>query len=279
MADGAKSKRYSDREVSDILRRAADIQSRDTAGQLDEKLTLERLTQAAAEIGIDPGAIQQAARELRERETHTRKRRPGFVVSWDIDETILVKGEITPQNWPMILEEIRDCTGRVGYPAANGTGFEWISRQPDPIHVSFTPAGASVKVRVKANLAGIAPAYYVAPTALSALLVVAATGLFGGITHIFAPDAFIAAIVGIPTVAGLLGRRAFRGFSARRSTAVQSLLNRIEASITGAQGAEAEQNASAEGNISIASTGSYVSGAAYSALSETPEEQVLRQRM
>jgi hypothetical protein len=57
-------RRYSDREVSVILKRATELQATGRSGPTGEGLTLEELEEIGAEAGIDPATLRAAAREI-----------------------------------------------------------------------------------------------------------------------------------------------------------------------------------------------------------------------
>lgn len=263
---------YSEAEVNAIMRRVVELQSVSSGDQHDsEGITLDRLIQAASELGIDPNMIEQAALELPE--GAAKKKRGAFGVSWDVEETVVAAGTVTPETWPQVLDELRDATGRVGYPSASGTGFEWLSHQPDPLHVTFTPVGSTVKVRVKAHLGGWAAVFYIVPSAITAVTV-----LVNMLNPPWVrPEVFVASLLGAITVPGLFGHIAFRRFCAKRRTAVRALLSRVKNTISTSNSVTVDKTVGTAAAADVTSPTDVRSPASYLEVSE--DEQVVRQHL
>lgn len=63
---GAAERRYDDRDVSRLLKRAAELQRSSGGTRASTGLTLGELEEIAGEAGIDPGSLRRAAAELEE---------------------------------------------------------------------------------------------------------------------------------------------------------------------------------------------------------------------
>ncbi len=89
---------YNEEEVSRLIRRAAELEAERSAagrGTLSEGLTLNELEQVAAESGIDPELLQQAARELDRAPDNTPK------------PATIKKKEIVSEHWLNINADSR----------------------------------------------------------------------------------------------------------------------------------------------------------------------------
>src|SRR5438105_12921837 len=94
---------FTDKQVSAILRRAAELQSGrgDAGGQSGASagFSLQQLQQAAAELGIDPRCIEEAAAELES--VRPSEGRSSF---WGGPSLVVVErivdGSITEEDWP-----------------------------------------------------------------------------------------------------------------------------------------------------------------------------------
>ncbi|MCW3098259.1 MAG: hypothetical protein JWL77_3877 [Chthonomonadaceae bacterium] len=169
------TRHYTDREVGAILKRAVEIQAGHSDGGLAldalDGTTLDQLQQAAVELGLDPALIAQAAAEVRDVGGVGRVTRL-FGGPWSIDSDHIIEGMVTEEDWAALVEEIRASTGRVGYPKIVGKAFEWLSLQPDPLHVSVTPHGSNTRVRVTARFGPWAGMWYMLSTVLGIVLAV-----------------------------------------------------------------------------------------------------------
>jgi len=141
-------RRFNEREVAQILRRGAELQgsregSSDTGGA---GVSLDQLQQAAAEFGISPLVLAEAAAEI-------DRRRPPSILGGPGGTALeaLVPAPVGDDQWPAIVEAIRRASGRVGVPGQVGSAYEWTSTSPDVIHLSLTPTPAGTSVRVTAK--------------------------------------------------------------------------------------------------------------------------------
>src|SRR5260221_4435167 len=110
---------YTEQEVSAIIRRAGELQPARTPGKGDSPAlagtTLTQLQQAAAELGIDPDLIRQAAGDVAAEDSSDPYSRL-LGGPWAVDSDSFVRGSVTEDNWPELIDGIRASTGRVGYP-------------------------------------------------------------------------------------------------------------------------------------------------------------------
>jgi hypothetical protein len=217
--------RYTEKEVSAILKRAAELQG-DGAHE-SGGTSLEQLQQAAAEIGIGPSMVERAAVELGTKDMQG----PGakwLGGPWGVDYEKLLPGIIDEDSWPGAVEDLRAETGRVGFPKQVGKGYEWLSLQPDPLHITFTPSGQNTRVRVTARFGQWGALIYTLFAVLIEVVVFAAFGKLSFPT----PQICLSLWFGPPIVAFLAGRAVFGQVAKKKRLQTQRMIARLEASIT-----------------------------------------------
>jgi hypothetical protein len=220
--------RYTEKEVSAILKRAAELQGEGvlaTGGT-----SLAQLQQAAAEIGIDPVKVQQAAAELNTK-GQTGPGAAWLGGPWGVDYDKLLPGVIDEDSWPGVVEDLRGETGRVGIPKQVGKGYEWLSLEPDMVHMTFTPSGSNTRVRVMARFGQWGGLLYIMPTLfamLAAAIVTSALWKHGHITQQMA----LMILLGAPAAALLAGRAVFGQVAKKKRLQTQQMISRLEATLT-----------------------------------------------
>jgi hypothetical protein len=149
------SPRFTERQVSGILKRAAEIQSARSETGIDAGtavgFSLAQLQQAAAELGIEADAIAEAAAEL----SH-KAGQEGRSSIWGGPATVvlerIVEGSVSQDTWPEVLRELRNASGLVGTTTQVGRSFEWNGRGTDSeIHVTVTPEKEHSALRVTSS--------------------------------------------------------------------------------------------------------------------------------
>ena len=114
---------YTEKDVSTLLRRAAELQSQAEGGPASG-LTLAELKSIAAESGIDPKFVEQAALSSGQVE-----KREGRYYFWGGPSKILSErtaaGELPEEAWPDLVAALQDGFGQTGETSQVGRGFEW----------------------------------------------------------------------------------------------------------------------------------------------------------
>jgi hypothetical protein len=145
---------HGDRQIARILHRAAELQEQDTerSGASRERaagVSLTELKQIAGEVGIDPRYVETAATEIQE----GSEGQPGFYF-WGapVSSTLerVVEGEVSPDEWEVLIARIREVTGRVGKPSTLGRSLEWISQND---HLSVRPKDGRTTIRIMSRYA------------------------------------------------------------------------------------------------------------------------------
>lgn len=219
---------YTDKQVSAILRRATELQSDDTP----VGTTLESIKLAASELGIAPAVIERAAMELVHQSSSASEDDLATRLAggpWNTD-TLRIVPRVSAEAWPAIVERIRSASGRVGYPKQVGTGYEWLSQRPEPIHVTITPRGNTAELRVRAWFGHWALAFYMIPASLALTIAMFAMLLAGG-TGAMSPGSLAAIVIGCPATGAILGRIAAGRFFKKRCAWSRVLAAQVEKAI------------------------------------------------
>ena len=148
-------RKFTDREVHDILKRAVDHTPSSTALPRTEGLSLSELQAIGAEVGIDPKILEEAARGL--------TLGTGSWINTIIGaETVLnyertVEGEFSPDHTHEILSLIRRVMGRHGEVADVRGSLEWsVKGETGERHVTVSPKNGSTTIHSSANITSVA---------------------------------------------------------------------------------------------------------------------------
>lgn len=103
MAMDAEKRVFSEQEVAEIIRRAAELQegSKESAADYRLGITREELERAAIEVGVSPQFLQQA---IRERLSGSQPNRRGLQLA--PEEERVVEGELDPENFDVVFESV-----------------------------------------------------------------------------------------------------------------------------------------------------------------------------
>ena len=146
---------FNKKEISQILRKASEIQTNKELYGDRDGLTSEELINLAAEVGIDETSVLEAieGRDIEKFNNH---------FSWwkgttKIQTIELVDGEISPEIWDDIIREIRRVVGGIGKDMHTRTSFEWEQRMKDIgyRHISLTPQNGKTRIQYVYNWRGI----------------------------------------------------------------------------------------------------------------------------
>src|SRR5262249_26879173 len=136
-------------------------------------------------------------------------------------------GTVTEENWPFLLDELRAATGRVGKPKTFGKGFEWLSEQPDLLHITFTPHGPNTRVRLNARFGDWGVLFYMLPIIFSVILAAILSAVFAK-NGWMSPGLFLTLMPGIPALAFLSGRLGFGKLCAHKRLQTYNLIDRLK---------------------------------------------------
>jgi hypothetical protein len=146
---------FTKNEISEILKKASEIQiQKDLYGD-KEGLTREELELLAKEVGIDSDSLSKAI------ET---KDSISFATSYNwingtskVQEVAIVEGEISEENWDEIIREIRKVIGGIGKDSIQRNTFEWEQRIKEIgyRHISLTPKNGQTTIQYVYSWKGI----------------------------------------------------------------------------------------------------------------------------
>ena len=146
---------FNKKEISEILKKASEIQTQKDLYGDKEGLSKEELIALAKEVGIDQDSLLQAISQkdipIIENEFSWLKG------SASVQDIQLFDGEVNSKNWDQIIREIRRTTGGVGETNVHGNTFEWMQRFKDigTRHISLTSEHGKTKVQYVYNWKGI----------------------------------------------------------------------------------------------------------------------------
>jgi hypothetical protein len=184
--------RIAEAQVAPIIRRAAELEARHLTG--DGSLTIGGVEQIAAQVGIPPALVRQAASEVAP-STPPAPTPPGkgkaFPNRIVVDRTV---GRIPESAYEAMIAEIQATLGVVGLGATVGHSLSWAgmpgSGSGRDVRVTVTPAGEGTRIHIEEHLE-LRGGTWAAPP------VGAAAGIAFG--------AILAAILGGTEAAGLFG--------------------------------------------------------------------------
>ena len=133
-------------------------------------------------------------------------------------------------NIPAQVTNRRIATGRVGFPKTVGKAFEWLSVQPNPLHVTLTPKGENTRLRVMERFGAWASLFYLLPATLAIMLTVILCSTFGK-SPLMSPALFACLLIGIPALTLAGSRIAFGRFCVRKRRLTRNLIARLERAI------------------------------------------------
>ena len=218
---------YSEREIADLIERAVERQQAARTAEAGERLSLAEIERIAAEAGIDPAHVREAADEM-DAAGRTLRRESGttattvFVERW-------IDAPLTPDAWEDAVIELQtrhgaDLGAMMGQTAGGtvqqiGNAYEWRHTSGLGVQTTVTASPRDGRTRLRLTQLvglgsprseGIAYGMGLALLAAGAALAVAA-----GLDTVLAPPLWavlvfvVALVVAVPTVTSL--DRAWRG--------------------------------------------------------------------
>ena len=141
----APDRRYGDHEMALILKVAAELETRDPAG---EGRSLAEFQEIAAEAGIDPQLVVEAARALAAERSQRSSLTLGAPTSYQLRRT--VAGQLPEDELGELVRVIRDVMGREGKVTDVLDSVEW--RGTDwaggVTHVQITPKQGQTRISI-----------------------------------------------------------------------------------------------------------------------------------
>lgn len=169
-----KDRRFSDREVREIIKKAVEQSSSKELVKSDG-LSLEELKAIGGEVGIDPERLESAARALVRSGGGGRKSLfLGGPIVLDFEER--VSGEVDPRDAPEILSLIRRTMGQQGEAEDIHGSIEWnVKGDLGERYVTLSSRDGATTIRGSANLTNAAILTYLPVGVVGAIASVAGT--------------------------------------------------------------------------------------------------------
>jgi len=150
-------RRFGDKDVALILKRAAELQHRDPlAVREGAGFTLGELESVAQEAGIDPRYVRRAVDELEARG------RPGATSTLlgapvTLDCTRIVPGEVPAAAFDALAAEIQGGLNEIGAASTLGRALTWHSTNVQrQLQVSVTPRRGETEIAAREKLGNLA---------------------------------------------------------------------------------------------------------------------------
>lgn len=189
-------RRFTDREVQEILKRAVEQSPSSGAIARREGLSLAELKTIGLEVGIDPERLESAARAVVLDQGSRPNRFLGAATVLNFERT--VDGTLSPDETSEVLSRIRRVMGRQGEAQEIGGALEWSAKgESGERHVSVATRDGKTTIRTAANLGNAAVLTYLPMGVLGSLLTV-----IGLIT--FVRDGSVAGLVMLFTILPIL---------------------------------------------------------------------------
>jgi hypothetical protein len=220
-------RKYNDKEVGQILAKAAALQSGSSEISTPEGVTLAELQRVADELGIDPKMIDRAATELDTLRQITASTQSNTVL---LEQT--VTGELSEETWEDLVTKLRAFAGSAGKTETTPRKREWIgggetqslvftvTTRQGQTHLKLMGdnSGASV---VKGMLGFVIGMF----STFGPLIANVKTGVFGPLLTPLLMILVVASAVLITTIAIRSGRRKF---AARVNSVMDRLVETVE---------------------------------------------------
>ena len=146
---------FNKKEISEILKKASEIQTQKDLYGDKEGLNTEELVALAKEVGIDKASLLQA---INQKNVPVFENKFNWLKGTDsVQEIQIFDGEVNQANWDQVIREIRRTTGGIGETNVQGNTFEWMQRFKEigTRHISLTSENGKTKVQYVFKWSGL----------------------------------------------------------------------------------------------------------------------------
>ncbi len=235
---GDAGRGYADAEVKEIIGRAADLDAKYLAEQ--GNLSMGGVEQVAAEVGIPPARVREAARELDLPPdmvlTEKGKTKIGLF-NWPqkLEVNRFVEGEVSRSDYADLVEEMRAAFGTTGHISTLGRSMSWSAAPPGGIgrnvHVTIRPQEGRTRIHIEENLAMVGPDMFApflgaAGGASVGLVLTASIGLLAS-PLILLPLGFLGGFLGFNATSYAI----FASATKKRTPELSRLANRLASKV------------------------------------------------
>ncbi|UCC74674.1 MAG: hypothetical protein JSV86_09030 [Gemmatimonadota bacterium] len=228
---GKFRRRYGDKEVGLVLKRAAELQREDPAGTAGGGLTLAELEEIAAEAGIDPQYLRRAADELDVGAADLEDEGAAVLAGAPLTARYerIIRGELPESEFELLVPEIQRTAEGHGQGSLLGHTFTWRSSAPQgerSLQVTVSSRDGRTHILIEERLHGLAGQLFGGIMGGVGGGVGLGVGLGVGVPlgSLAFSIAFPAAVIG---GSWLLARAIFGSVARRRRRALRDLLDRI----------------------------------------------------
>ena len=226
------SRRYNEKEVADIIKRASELQQLESTTESTTGMSLTELEQVAREAGLDPALVRRAAADV---DTRVSDEKPsaflGAPTNLVLERTI--DGEIPPDEYETIVLEIQRELGGVGQASTLGRSLVWTIQgvrgrrvSSRTVQLTVTPRNGRTTIRMEESLGQVAGGLF---GGLMGGLGGGTSGIAMGIgMGVFHSPAVAAGLIGgMVSASYLLARTIFARMVRTRGERMQRLMSRL----------------------------------------------------
>lgn len=228
-----KERRYSEDEVAEIFRRAAEAQQEGTLVPLTSRdgLTLDALQEIGREVGLPSDLIVHAAKSLERSGRPSVRRFVGLPIG--VGRTVELDRRLTDAEWDRLVVDLRETFDARGRLRQDGSFRQWSNGN---LQALLEPTEGAERLRLK-TVNGSAQAWMMGGVALFGVAAVAMISLIGDAS---AADALSKSASIAALGAGSFGIGALRlpGWARLRRRQMEEISTRVSAAITGPKDSE-----------------------------------------
>jgi hypothetical protein len=230
---GERRRRYGDKEVGLILKRAAELQQREpTSAAEGGGLSLVELEEIAAEAGIDARYLRRAAVEVEAGgaalHSGTASRFLGAPLAIQLERTLT--GNFPEDRFEQLVPDIQHAAEGHGHASALGRTLTWQSSSPQgerSLQVTLATGDGRTRIRIEERLGNLAGGLFGGIMGGGGGGVGLGVGLGVGIGALQSAAFAIAWPIGIVGAAYLLARSIYSSMVRRRQRVLRDLLDRL----------------------------------------------------
>ena len=218
-------RRFGDREVGLILKRATELQ--DTASEPSGAgLTLKELEEIAAEAGIDPTHLRRAAAEVQAGGPSSGLATAFLGASPTVSLERMIPGEVSERGFELLVPEIQQVDTGQGVPSLFGRTLTWRS-DTRSLQLAVSSRDGETQIRIDERLHGLAAGLF------AGLLGGGGGGIGMGVGVGVGAGVLGSALLGIALPLGVIGgcyliaRSIFGTAARRRQQALAALMDRL----------------------------------------------------
>ena len=229
---GEHRRRYGDKEVGLILKRAAELQSQEPASAAGGGLSLRELEEIAAEAGIDPGSLRRAAAELDAGKAAMHDEAAARFLGGPptIRYGRTLHGELSTESLEKLVVPIQRAAESHGQAGVLGGTLTWQSKSSDEmrsLQVTVASRNGRTRINIEERLAGLAGGIFGGIMGGGGVGVGVGVGLGVGIGALGSALFSVAFPIGALGGAYWLSRSIFGSVVRRRQRVLRELLDQL----------------------------------------------------